>query len=280
MIRRRRVPVSRILRYLSQAGFSAFILIASVRHALSVEHLPSTDAYCPFGGLATLWRWATAGRYVQKTHSSNLVLGLGLLVGVLLAGGAFCGWICPLGALQDLLEGIRKRLRIPAIKVPARLDRWLTYGRYLVLVGILYATISTTRLWFSDYDPYRTIFSLGWIFEPNLAEHWPAYLVAVVTVGVALLVPRAWCRYACPLGGAISLLQRLSLFRIRRDTSLCIDCGKCDRVCPTRLPVATSRSVTADCISCLECIETCPVPGALDVTLAVVPQPSPKEEAA
>jgi NapH/MauN family ferredoxin-type protein len=208
------------------------------------------------------------GGSVQETHQSNLILVLGLIIGVVLAGGAFCRWVCPFGAFQDLLNWIRKKLHLPEIRIPARLDRVLTYGRYVTLVAILYATVSTVKLWFADYDPYRTIFSLGWLFEFNLAEHWPAYAVAlVVTVG-ALLVPRSWCRYACPLGGAISLLGNLSLLRIRRNETECKACAVCNAPCPVKIDVAHADPVvSADCIGCLECIDSCPHHGALSVTL-------------
>ena len=261
---------TQLLRRLTQLGFGLFVVISSLRHNLvTSEHLASIDAYCPFGGFATLYRWLTSGGlYVQKTHGSNLVLALGLIVGVILAGGAFCGWICPFGALQDLLDWVRKVLRLPELKVPARLDRILTYGRYLALAGILYATISTVKLWFADYDPYRTIFSLGWLFEFNLAEHWPAYVVALVILAGSLLIRRFWCRYLCPLGGLISILGNFSLLRIRRSADNCKGCAVCNAPCPVKIDVARAKSaVSADCIGCLECVEACPRPGSLEVTL-------------
>jgi len=261
---------TQVLRRLTQAGFGLFIIVSSIRHYLATsEHLASIDAYCPFGGIETLWRWlSTGGLFVQKTHQSNLVLLLGLIAGVILAGGAFCGWICPFGALQDLLDWIRKKLRLPELRVPPGLDRVLTYGRYAMLGVILYATISTVKLWFADWDPYRTIFSLSWIFEFNLSEHWLAYLVALVILAGALLIPRFWCRYLCPLGGAISLLGNLSLLRIRRDVATCKSCAVCNRPCPVKIDVAQADpAVSADCIGCLECVEACPHEGALSVTL-------------
>lgn len=261
---------TQLLRRLTQVGFGLFIVVSSIRHnVVTTEHLASLEAYCPFGGFATLWRWiSSGGLYVQKLHQSNLVLALGLVIGVILAGGAFCGWICPFGALQDLLDWVRRKLRLPEIEVPARLDRILRYGRYVMLVGILYATISTVKLWFADFDPYRTIFSLSWLFEFNLAEHWPAYTVALVVVAGALLIPRFWCRYACPLGGVISLLGHLSLLRIRRDAVECRDCAVCNAPCPVKIDVARADPVISTaCIGCLECVEACPRHGALDVTL-------------
>ncbi len=261
---------TRLLRRLTQAGFGLFIIASSIRHNLvTTEHVASIDAYCPFGGIETLWRWlSTGGVFVQKTHQSNLVLLLGLIAGVILTGGAFCGWICPFGALQDLLDWIRKKLRLPELRLPARLDRVLTYGRYVTLGVILYATISMVKLWFADWDPYRTIFSLSWIFEFNPSEHWLAYLVALVVLIGAFLIPRFWCRYLCPLGGAISLLSNLSLLRIRRDKAECKDCAICNAPCPVKIDVAQADpAVSADCIGCLECVEACPREGTLSVTL-------------
>lgn len=261
---------TQVARRLTQSAFSLFIIVSSIRHnVVATEHLASIDAYCPFGGFATLWRWlASGGLFVQKTHQSNLILMLGLIVGVILAGGAFCGWICPFGALQDLLNWVREELRLPEVRVPARLDRALTYGRYVTLAAILYATISTVRLWFADFDPYRTIFGLGWLFEFNLAEHWPAYAVALGVVVGAVLIPRFWCRYLCPLGGVISLLGNLSLLRIRRDEAACSRCAVCNTPCPVKIDVARADpAVSVDCIGCLACVESCPRHKALSLTL-------------
>jgi polyferredoxin len=250
-----------------QLSFAIFILVSSVRHSVSTEHLPSTDAYCPFGAVETLWTFVRTGTFVQKTHPSNLVLGVGLLFGALLAGASFCGWICPFGALNDLLTWMRRKLRLPEVKVPARLDRILTYGRYVTLIAIPVITVLTAKLWFSSYDPYRTIFSLNWLFEFNLVEHWPAYAVALGVIAGGLFIPRFWCRYLCPQGVLLGLIQRISPIAIWRNKEMCIDCKLCDRACPSRLQVSTAKAVRGDCIGCLECVEVCPRPETLTVNL-------------
>ncbi len=270
--RRQRMAWTKRIRHLVQLVFAALILYASVVHGLAASDATtaSIDALCPFGGLETVWKFISTVQFVNHTHISNLVLGAGLLLGTLLAGGAFCGWICPFGAMQDLLNWIRGKLHIRQVQVPAKLDRILRYGRYLVLSLILYQTISTTKLWFGDYDPYKTIFSLGWLFEFNLATSWIAYAIALIVIGASLFVERAWCRYACPLGGAISLLGNFSLFRIRRTENACKGCAVCDRPCPVKLPVATANTISSNCIGCLACVDACPRPGALEVKLAPV----------
>ncbi len=260
-----------MLRPAVQVTFVVFILVASVRHALLEGTTPtaSIDALCPLGGLETLWTWLTTGGYVSKIHQSSLVLGLGLLLGTLLAGAGFCGWICPLGSLQDGLTWLRTRLGLRELRVPAPVDRWLRYGRFVSLALILGMTISTATLWFADYDPYRTLFGLGWLFEFDLAAQWPAYLVTLAVLGLSFFIPRFWCKYTCPLGGALSLVGHLSLFRIRRNAASCKGCLVCETPCPVGIKVASAGpAVSPNCIGCLACVDACPRHATLEVRLA------------
>ncbi len=269
--RRARMTWTQRLRHLCQLGFSAFILYSSVLHATAADEATtaSIEALCPFGGLETLWKViSSGGQFISKTHLSNIVIGLGLLVGVFVAGGAFCGWVCPFGAVQDLINWIRSKLHIKEIQISTKHDRFLRYGRYLILGMVVYQTISTVKLWFADWDPYRTLFGLGWLFEFNLAESWFAYAVVIVILVASLFVERAWCRYACPLGGAISLLGNFSLLRIRRSDASCKGCSVCQTPCPVKLPVATADTISSNCIGCLACVQACPRPGALELKVA------------
>jgi polyferredoxin len=268
---RKTMSRTQVIRRTVQVAFLIFIVLASLRHSLFEETVTSAsiDALCPFGAVETLWTAWTTGQFIPKTHPSNLVLGLAVLVATIAAGAAFCGWLCPFGTLQDGLTWLRTRLRLPEVPVPARLDHWLRYGRYVMLGLILYMTISSVRLWFADYDPYRTIFGLGWLFEFNLAEHWLAYTIAIAILVGSFFIPRFWCKYACPLGGVLSLFNHVSLLRISRTESTCKSCALCNRPCPMGIDVATANPfVSANCINCLECVDTCPRHGALDVVFA------------
>jgi NapH/MauN family ferredoxin-type protein len=269
---RRRIVWTQRARHLTQGIFVGLILYSSLLHQRATEDgtTASIDALCPFGGIETLWRTLSTGQYIPKTHQSNVILLIALAIATFIAGGAFCGWVCPFGAVQDFLTSVRRKLRLPEIRVPSRLDRILRYGRYLVLGLILYQTIITVKLWFADFDPYRTLFGLGWLFEFNPVVEGTAYVTTVVVLVLSLFVERAWCRYACPLGGAISLLGKFSLLRIRRTDMACKGCSLCERPCPVKLPVATATVISSDCIGCLACVDTCPRHDALNVKLAPV----------
>lgn len=264
MQRLRQMKRTTLVRRLTQIGFAGFILFAAARHQLeSTTDAASLDALCPFGAVETLITWVTTGTLIAKVHPSNLILGLAVLVSALLVGNAFCGWICPLGTVQDGLWSLARRLKLPQWRPAPRTDRALRYGRFVVLAVVMGASYVTGRLWFADYDPYFTIFSLHWLFQ------WSdALIVGVVITAVVLLasmfVERLWCRYLCPLGAVFAVLGRFSLFKIRRDAGTCTDCTLCDRPCPVGITVSKADpTVNADCIGCLDCLTTCPVKGAL-----------------
>lgn len=256
-----------MIRLVIQSAFTAYVLYVAVVHALGIPKTASLHALCPFGAVESLWSLVAGGVYLPKIHQSSVVLSVGLLLSALIAGGAFCGWVCPLGSLGDALSWLRNKLHVRELNLPARLDALLRWARYLVLAGIMAATISTSRLWFEDYDPYHTLFSLGWLFDVNLAEQWPGYLVTLVVLAGSLLIPRFWCRYLCPLGGLLSLVQRIAPFKVRRNRAACIDCKRCDKACPLNLRVSTARAVTHDCSMCLRCVSACPAKGALETAL-------------
>ena len=214
-------------RHLVQLGIVVLIVAMAIRHQIESEtDAPSVDALCPFGALETMWTWVTTGSFISKIHPSNIAIGAGLLAAVLIAGNAFCGWICPFGAIQDALHWLKRKLHVPTVTVPPRVDRVLRYGRFVVLGVVLVASATTLKLWFADYDPYVTLFGLSWIFEPDLAVMWPALAILVAVLGVSMLVERAFCRYLCPLGGALSVLGHFSILRIRRSASACTEIGR------------------------------------------------------
>jgi polyferredoxin len=268
----------RNVRHLIQLVFLAFIAYLAIQEVLIGEGgatvVTSPEAFCPFGGVETLYRFiTTGGKTINHTHLSNVVLLVATLASALVFRSAFCGWICPFGTLQEGIMAFSAWLqrRIPPLKKAvkalkahatplARLDHWLRYLKYLVLAWIVLATISAGVMVFRDYDPYATLLT---ITEATLG---PGLVLLVITVVASFFVERPWCRYACPLGAINGIISQASALRIERTESLCSGCAICTKSCPVNLPVATAKKITSpDCIGCLECVEVCPRGGALEL---------------
>lgn len=286
------------LRRLVQAGFALFILYTGIVLRVVGEGgavpAASPEAYCPLGGFETLYKVVTSGgKFVSHTHLSNVVLFGGVLVLTVAFRGAFCGWICPLGAIQEWLYGlstwIQKRMPIVGSAVkrlkravnpkaelqigqtapPAlaeRLDRWLRYFRYVVLAWIVWGTITYGVMVFRDVDPWAAL--LGILTGELAVGLGLAVLVLLIVAG--LFVERAWCRYACPLGAIIGVASKVSPVRIQREGSACSGCAICSKKCPVGIVVASAQDVTdTNCNMCLQCVDTCPKPGALDLRVVL-----------
>lgn len=222
---------------------------------------PGVDSLSPFGGLETMWSYVTTGQLLKHIHFSDLILFGAAVLLVLLLGSAFCGWICPFGAIQEWLYRLRAKLVPWKITIPQRVDRVLRYGRYVVLALILFATYSAGEMIFGDYCPWRAAWELG---SEEIAIGG-AIVLGLVVVG-GLLVERAWCLYACPLGAVLGVANKLTPVKLRRTDSACKACGICNKRCPLNINVDSVAAVTdTTCNRCLECVDSCPKDEALDV---------------
>lgn len=96
-----------------------------------------------------------------------------------------------------------------------------------------------------------------------------AILISVTVLLIAsLFIRHAWCRYLCPYGALMGVVSLLSPFKIRRNAESCIDCGKCAKNCPSRIPVDKLIQVrTVECTGCMTCVESCPVASTLTFSL-------------
>ncbi len=263
-------PRSIWLRKVVQWGFFVLIALISINHTLveSGSGIPllssaSLHAVCPFGGVVSIYQFATVGTLTQKIHQSSFVLmAIGFVLAILF-GPVFCGWVCPLGTIQEAVSKFGRKYLKKRFNhfVPEKLDQALRYLRYVVLAWVIYMTAATGTLIFSAYDPYFALFNF-WSSEASLI----GLGILVVTLVLAFFVERPWCKYACPYGAVLGLTNLFRVFGIRRNAATCKADGACSIMCPMNIPVDTQTVVrNHQCISCLECTSEaiCPVLGTV-----------------
>lgn len=279
-----------LTRHVVQLGFLLFIAATAIGHELLPEGVAaSAESYCPFGGFETLYRWvASGGKFIEHSHASNVVLFIAIALTAVVARGFFCGWVCPLGAIQEGIGVISRWLqrRVPGLQSAARaarthlgwlaaLDRPLRYARYLVLAWAVLGAIYYGRMVFRDVDPWPALLEFA-DFQLTLAT---SVLAAVLLL--SFVVERPFCRYACPLGATIGLLGKLSPVAIQRQGDACLGCSLCTRSCPMNIPVERlSRVTSSNCSMCLQCLGACPSATGLNVTLTLPGLPARPRTAA
>ncbi|EKV26373.1 Nitrous oxide reductase maturation protein NosR [Caenispirillum salinarum AK4] len=166
--------------------------------------------------------------------------------------GPFCGWLCPFGALQELTNRIGRRFGIRQITVPWRLHErlWpLKYMIFLVLFGVaLYDLALAEKL--SEVEPFKTAIIL------NFIRDWPFVVFAVALLVAGLFIERFFCRYICPLGGALAIPGRIRMFEwLKRWPECGTSCNRCARECPVQSIHPEGHINPNECIYCMHCQE-------------------------
>ncbi|MGK9067355.1 4Fe-4S binding protein [Stutzerimonas chloritidismutans] len=165
--------------------------------------------------------------------------------------GLFCGWLCPFGALQEMLGWGAKRLRIRQWKIPDRLHQRLQWLKYLILVALVPLAFHSLTLAerLAEVEPFKTSITLFFV------RAWPFVLYAVVLLGLGLFVHKFYCRYVCPLGAGLAILGRLRLFSWLTRIDACgRPCQHCKNSCEIGAIKRDGRIDYDECIQCLECI--------------------------
>lgn len=260
---------SRIFQYGIRIAILVFATYLAVMHQLKgVLAAPNAHVYCPFGGLESLYKFLASGGYITKIMPATLILFIIVLVSVLVLNRAFCGWICPLGTLQMLSDRLARALRLKKITVPPTVERFAQYLKYVGLLIILYFTWKVGELVYAPYDPWAAYAHIAAGFEELYGEFLIGSIFLLVALIGSLWLPNNFCRYFCPMGAFLGILSKLSPTRITRNEKTCINCKKCDRVCPAQIAISTTPAVKSpECFSCGDCVAACPVKNTLGVSI-------------
>ena len=249
------------LRIISLTGFFVFMAWMSYMHQAKgggPSGYPSVDSLCPLGGLETLHRWLSEGDFLRRVAPSAIVLFTAVTVMTLLLGRVFCAWICPLGAIGEFCGFAGRKLRLPRVDLPERIDRYMKFLKYIALIGILWGTFTMGTLVWRDFDPWVawSHAAAGWDGVAERPWAWVVFLGTVV--GAGLFIERFWCRYLCPLGAALGVPGKFSTLRVGCSGTGCSDCGLCRKACPVQLHPEKCSVSGAECLVCGKCVTVAP----------------------
>jgi polyferredoxin len=273
-------PYLRTVRYIFQWSLVLIILMSGYslyefHRRLSVGDLPdfskplAVEGFMPIGALMSLKLWITKGIF-DPVHPAALVIFITALLLALLLKKGFCGWVCPVGTISEIVWKTGKKIFGKNVILPRSVDYPLRSLKYLLMAFFLYIIVikmSPDAIHAFLYTPYWKVADLKLlVFFTDMST---TTLVVLLTLTVfSLLIKNAWCRYLCPYGALLGLISMLSPLKITRNEDACIHCKTCTQSCPSMLPVESKERISSpECIGCLTCVSKCPAHGALDVAL-------------
>jgi NosR/NirI family nitrous oxide reductase transcriptional regulator len=174
-----------------------------------------------------------------------------VLIALLFWGrGPFCGWLCPFGALQELMNRVAKLIKIPQVTLPWGLHErlWaIKYIIFLVLLGFsMHSLALAERL--AEAEPFKTVIILKFIRD------WPFVLFALAVLLPGLFIERFYCRYLCALGAALAIPGRLRMFEwLKRYKECGTPCQRCSNECMVQAIHHEGNINVNECVYCLHC---------------------------
>ena len=244
----------RHFRILSQVGFLLFFVATFV--GLAYTQVPGRVASLLMA-LDPLTAVGTA--LADWTIPGWAWLGFAVLAATAVFGRFFCGWICPLGTLQQLVSWIAGPKRRTRAKIN-RYRSWFAIKYLVLLVVLVWAALGANHAgWL---DPISLLFRA---VSSGIRPLWEDILVPAGWVSFGMLaailllsawMPRFYCRAVCPAGALMGLFARLAPFRIRRGDSSCTGCTLCVIPCQgADEPLGDHR--VSECHVCLNCLDVC-----------------------
>ncbi|MBU1139668.1 MAG: 4Fe-4S binding protein [Proteobacteria bacterium] len=249
--------------------FYSFYLWTTETGKVFTPRPPAVEAFLPLGALISVKRLFLGGEY-DTIHPAGLTIFIAALLIALFLRKGFCGWICPVGFASNLAERAGKRMRI-SFSLPAWIDLPLLSIKYLLLGFFSYLILwqmdmeSLTAFHHSSYNLISDAKMLHFFLQPSILTG----AIMLFLFLISFVIKNFWCRYLCPYGGLLGLLALLSPFQIKRAPDTCINCKKCEQICPSSIRITDRKTVrNAECIGCLECLPVCPAKDCLTLGLA------------
>jgi NosR/NirI family nitrous oxide reductase transcriptional regulator len=170
---------------------------------------------------------------------------------VLWGRGVYCGWLCPFGAMQELVQQAARRLKLPQLEFPDVVHERLWGVKYLILLALFGVSLQSmgeaARL--AEAEPFKTAVTL------RFDREWPFVLYAAGLILVSAFNRKFYCKYLCPLGAALSIPGRFRVFDwwLRRRKECGRPCQTCAHDCEVRAIRPTGEINANECHYCLDC---------------------------
>lgn len=179
-----------------------------------------------------------------------------LLPATLVFGNFFCGWVCPYGTVQEWMGNLGGLIVKKKFKMPRSVQKFMQYSRYVLFGIMMIGVLDFILTPLNGYGAFMGLFmdSAETAISVVALSIMGAYLV------ISMFFERAFCNYLCTEAAKYGILSMTRIFSIKREAGTCIDCKKCDRVCPMNIEVSMHEQVrNGQCINCMKCVDVCPV---------------------
>jgi len=165
--------------------------------------------------------------------------------------GVYCGWLCPFGAIQELLGQAARQLGVRQFELPNVVHERLWAVKYVILIMLFGLSLQSlgAAVRYAEVEPFKTAVTL------HFQRPWPFVLYAAGLIAISVFNRKFFCKYLCPLGAALSIPGRFRVFDwwLRRRKECGRPCQVCANQCEVRAIRPTGEINHNECHYCLDC---------------------------
>ena len=225
---------------------------------------PGVEGFLPISSLMNVLYFFKTG-IIHPVHPAGFFIFIAIIAVSITVGKSFCGWLCPIGLLSEKLGDFGQKIMKRKFILPFYLDYFLRSIKYFLLGFLVYFLFSMTT------EGLKAFLDGGYNLVADIKMYYffahitlMSLIVILSFLILSVFIRNFWCRFLCPYGALLCIAGILSPLKIKRNTTSCIDCGKCAKVCPSNIKVDKIKMVISDeCTSCLKCIDSCPISNTL-----------------
>jgi len=164
--------------------------------------------------------------------------------------GIFCGWLCPFGALQELINETARKFKVKQFELPFAVHERLWAVKYLILLALFAISLESMSAAerYAEVEPFKTVIML------KFQREWGYVLYAVILLSMSIFTNKVYCRYICPLGAALAIPSKFRLFDwLKRRKECGTQCQVCAQECEIQAIHPTGEINANECHWCLDC---------------------------
>ncbi|MBC7350341.1 MAG: 4Fe-4S binding protein [Candidatus Aminicenantes bacterium] len=176
----------------------------------------------------------------------------------------FCSYVCPVGAIQELLAMLADKLKIRRRRPSFRLSQTFRVSIFLAFIALSWTAIIHTvnrgqARALSLYDYLNAFEGFKWNLQPTLLDNLFHFLPLLLTLGFAFFAYRPYCYFVCPVGLFTNIIEQMAVFRVVKKKDSCNDCRACTAKapCPAVAEILKDAVMVPDCFACTICTKGC-----------------------
>lgn len=186
--------------------------------------------------------------FSSMIHFSKTFWFIGLIPITYFFGKVWCGWVCHLGALQELI--FSNRFNFYSSEKAQKVFR---YFRQFILIILIIQLLITKEVIWNKYDPFKTAYNL-------IATNTLSWILLGILLISSVLIYRPFCKSICPVGLVLGWISKIPGAAIIKFDKSCVHCKSCDKSCKINAITYNNKSASIEhqeCIACGECIDSC-----------------------